>query len=199
VSEFASLLSARIQDFISLTGDQLRKLEQHYELLERWNRSLNLTAVRTQEQAVVRHYAESIFLAIQIRNLGRSCTAVDIGSGAGFPGFPVAIVLPEWHVSLVESHQRKAVFLQESARGIDNICVVAKRFEAVPGPFDVGLSRAVAWQTIKKLARSRVRHVALLAAIYDSPPIMSSPEFVWGSPTSPPWDKGTVVLVGCST
>src|SRR4051812_34335761 len=129
MSEFSRLLSEKVGDFVSLTDEQLTRLDQHYQLLERWNRSLNLTAVRTLEQTVTRHYAESIFLAAQLRRLGRACTAADIGSGAGFPGFPVAIVLPHWRVSLVESHQRKAVFLRESIRGTDNITVVAKRFE----------------------------------------------------------------------
>jgi 16S rRNA (guanine527-N7)-methyltransferase len=199
MSDFARLLSATLGDLIALTSEQIEKLEHHYQLLERWNRSLNLTAIRTMEQAVLRHYAESIFLAVQLRTLGTNCSATDIGSGAGFPGFPVAVVLPRWHVTLIESHQRKAVFLRESTRGLDNISVVAKRFEAVPGTFDVALSRAVAWSSIAKLLRSRAKNVALLAARTDAPGITSSADFAWEAPTSPPWDPETVVVIGRST
>ena len=196
MSDFARLLSLTLGDLIALTEEQLQKLEQHYELLERWNRSLNLTAIRTLEQTVVRHYAESIFLAVQVRRLGPNCSVADIGSGAGFPGFPVAVVLPHWHVTLIESHQRKAVFLRESTRGLDNISVVAKRFEAVPGTFDVALSRAVRWSDIEKPLPSRAKHVALLAARADVPQITSSLDFTWDAPVSPPWDCETVALIG---
>src|ERR1700738_4164741 len=98
----------------------------------RWNQSINLTTVTDPAEAVERHYGESLLLAEHL-TAGR---VVDIGSGAGFPGIPVAVVRPECHVTLVESHQRKAVFLREATRQMSNVRVIAKRIEAVQEGFD---------------------------------------------------------------
>ena len=96
-------------------------LQRHHELLERWNQRLNLTRI----DSVERNYGESLFLGKHLpEGPLRIC---DIGSGAGFPGFPVAVLRPDCEVTLIESHQRKAVFLKEAARGIANIRVLAKR------------------------------------------------------------------------
>src|SRR5581483_9324513 len=95
----------------------------------RWNKTLNLTRVESLEQAVERHYAESLFLAAHLP-VG-ALRIVDVGSGPGFPGFPVAVVRGDCAVTLVESHQRKAVFLREASRPLENVEVVAKRAEDV--------------------------------------------------------------------
>ena len=196
MSKFSELLRATLDGAVSVSDDQMARLEQHYILLERWNRTLNLTAIRTMEDAVVRHYAESVFLAERIRKLGESCSAADIGSGAGFPGFPVAVMLPGWTVALVESHQRKAVFLRESTRDLPSVSVITGRFEDASGRFDVGVSRAVAWRDLKKTVVSRVRYIGLLAAAADTPDILSSPGVAWDAPILLPWNSETTILLG---
>ena len=104
-------------------------LEAHYRLLLLWNRTLNLSAITGLEEAVERHYCESLFLGAHLPP--GSLAIVDIGSGAGFPGLPVAVLRPECSVTLIESHQRKAVFLREASRGLPGVRVVAKRAEDV--------------------------------------------------------------------
>ena len=114
---------------LELSTEQIAALEGHYETLVRWNRSLNLTSISGLEEAVERHYCESLFLAASLPP--GPLRIADIGSGAGFPGFPVAVVRPECSVTLVESHQRKAVFLREVSRALPNVRVLSKRAEAL--------------------------------------------------------------------
>jgi len=73
------------------------------------------------------------------------------GLGAGFPGIPLAIFRPELQVTLIESHQRKAVFLREAARGLSNVLVIAERAESVNESFDWVVSRAVAVEEVLRL------------------------------------------------
>jgi len=138
---FRELLACEFAPFGALSEWQLDQLQAHYDLLGRWNSRLNLTRILTEEDAVRFHYCESLFL-------GRFLPAgplrvVDIGSGAGFPGLPVAILRPECYVTLVESHLRKSVFLREASRGVRNVSVVSKRAEDVSERFDWTISRAV--------------------------------------------------------
>ena len=112
---FADILRARLACIIDLSPAQVSALDAHYQLLLRWNRTLNLTRVESLEEAVERHYCESVFLASHLP--AGPLRVADIGSGAGFPGFPVAVARPDCQVTLIESHQRKAVFLREASRG----------------------------------------------------------------------------------
>ncbi len=113
---FADLLRERLRGIVELSPGQIAALEAHYELLVRWNKTVNLTTITSLEEAVERHYCESLFLGAHLP--AGNLRVVDVGSGAGFPGFPVAILRPECSVTLVESHQRKAVFLREASRKI---------------------------------------------------------------------------------
>jgi 16S rRNA (guanine527-N7)-methyltransferase len=99
---FADLLRQRLAGIVELSPGQVEALEAHYRLLLRWNRTLNLTSIRKIEEAVERHYCESLFLGTHLpQDLLR---IADIGSGAGFPGFPVAVLRPDCSVTLIESH-----------------------------------------------------------------------------------------------
>jgi 16S rRNA (guanine(527)-N(7))-methyltransferase RsmG len=161
---FKELLAREFAPYGTLSDIQLERLESHYTALTRWNERLNLTRIRGLEESVRFHYCESLFL-------GRFLPPgphriVDIGSGGGFPGVPVAIIRPECEVTLVESHQRKAVFLREISRGLGNVCVIPKRAEEVEATFDWLVSRAVAPDQVLELKLSR--DVALLIGEEDS-------------------------------
>src|SRR5580692_5501850 len=99
---FRDLLAAEFQPYASLTDVQLDQLESHYSSLIRWNKRLNLTRITSLVESVQFHYCESLFLARFLP--AGSHRIVDIGSGGGFPGIPVAILRPEYEVALVESH-----------------------------------------------------------------------------------------------
>jgi len=146
---FKELVAAEFGAYGSLSLTQLDRLERHYADLTRWNERLNLTRIRELGDAVRFHYCESLFLA---RSLPAGALRIaDIGSGAGFPGIPIAIFRPDCEVTLVESHQRKAVFLREAARGLPNVRVIAKRAEELQDRFNWLVSRAVAPADVLRL------------------------------------------------
>jgi 16S rRNA (guanine527-N7)-methyltransferase len=124
-----------------LTAEQETALAAHIELLLRWNARINLTSVRNFEEAVRKHAGESLFLAAHLPAEAHS--ACDLGSGGGFPGIPLAIVRPEWRITLVERDVRKSVFLREASRNLPNIVVATKQFEEISDQFDWLISRAV--------------------------------------------------------
>ena len=144
---FAELLRERLRGIVEVSAEQIAALEAHYELLVRWNKTVNLTTITSLEEAVERHYCESLFLGAHLP--AGSLRVVDVGSGAGFPGFPVAILRPDCTVALVESHQRKAVFLREVSRKVGNVRVIAKRAEEVEEEFDHLISRAVSYEDLR--------------------------------------------------
>ena len=117
----------------------------YLELLMRWNRAYNLTAVRDPGEMVPRHLLDS--LAMQ-PHLGAIGTLADLGTGPGLPGIPLAIATPGLRVTLVESNGKKARFLREAVRtlGLDNAEVAESRIEALqrPGAFDAITARALA-------------------------------------------------------
>jgi len=146
---FRELLAAEFGAYGSLTDVQLSQLSTHYAALSRWNERLNLTRIRDLGDSVRFHYCESLFLARSLPPISQRI--VDIGSGAGFPGIPVAILRPDCEVTLVESHQRKAVFLRECARELPNVKVISKRAEEIQDRFDWLISRAVAPADVLRL------------------------------------------------
>jgi 16S rRNA (guanine527-N7)-methyltransferase len=111
--------------------DLTAQLSLYLDLLLKWNARTNLTAIRDPEEIVRRHFGESLFAA---RHLGLPDTLLDLGSGAGFPGLPIALLRPEIKVTLAESQNKKAAFLREAIRTLNlpNIEVWAARAEALP-------------------------------------------------------------------
>jgi 16S rRNA (guanine527-N7)-methyltransferase len=110
-------------------SEQRRLLERYLDELDRWNRRLNLTAVR-REQAWGRHVLESIAL-LDAAEIAAGSRIVDLGSGGGIPGVPAAILRPDLAVTLLDSDRRKAGFLIHVAGLLDlpNVTVVARRAE----------------------------------------------------------------------
>src|SRR5215471_17097619 len=110
---FRELLFNEFRPYATLTDPQLDRLERHYNALIRWNQTLNLTRIKDINDVVRYHYCESLYLGLKFPR--GPLRVADIGSGAGFPGIPIAIFRPDIDVTLIESHQRKAVFLRESS------------------------------------------------------------------------------------
>jgi 16S rRNA (guanine527-N7)-methyltransferase len=160
MEDFKSLLTFEFSPYGALTPQQLALLEEHYHLLLRWNQKINLTRITSLQDAVRYHYCESLYLATRLPE--GPLRIADIGSGAGFPGIPFAIYRPECTVDLVESHQKKAVFLREAARSLTNVRVLAQRAEAVSDSYDWTISRAVSPDDVFKL--NLAPHVAVLGA-----------------------------------
>ena len=127
---------------LSLPEEAQAKLLQHVELVEKWNRVYNLTAVRDRNQMLPQHVLDSMAVLPHIDG----ATLIDVGSGAGMPGIPLAIARPEMKVTLLEANHKKSTFLKQAVieLGLANAEVVNARVEAwgAPAPFDVVISRA---------------------------------------------------------
>src|SRR5258706_15685238 len=173
---FRELLVGEFARYGPLSPVQLQQLESHYELLLRWNAKLNLTRMDSVEEATRLHYCESLFLGNRLP--AGPLRIVDIGSGAGFPGIPVAILRPECRITLVESHKRKAVFLAEAVRNLANAKVVTDRAENLRDEFDWLVSRAVSPRDILKLHLAN--NLAMLVGGEDAMTFGNSELLPWG-------------------
>ena len=174
-----------------LSPEQESALEAHLEMLLRWNQKLNLTSIRNREEAIQRHYCESLFLGMHLPP--GAWKIADIGSGAGFPGFPVAVLRPDCQVTLIESHQRKAVFLRESSRKQPNIRVLAKRAEEVTERFDRVISRAVSYEDLAWFLQNLAPAADLLTGGEEPPPGIG---LLWQAAVPLPWGKQRFLRTG---
>ncbi|MEG3192211.1 16S rRNA (guanine(527)-N(7))-methyltransferase RsmG [Lysobacter sp. D1-1-M9] len=118
-------------------------------LLVRWNKTYNLTAVREPHEMVGKHLLDSLAMHSYLDAIAASGGALaDLGTGAGLPGIPLAIVKPGLHVTLVESNGKKARFMRAAVRqlGLTRASVAESRIEALglPGGFDAITARALA-------------------------------------------------------
>ncbi len=146
----------------------------YLDLLLKWNARTNLTAIRNPEEIVRRHFGESLFTA---RHLNPDTSSLlDFGSGAGFPGLPIALLRPDVQVTLAESQNKKATFLREVIRNLALTTEVwSNRVEAMPAArrFDVVALRAVDnMETALPAAIARVTpggQLALLTTAADAP------------------------------
>jgi 16S rRNA (guanine527-N7)-methyltransferase len=173
---FRELLAREFAPYRALSPEQLDQLESHYQLLLRWNTRLNLTRIDSVDEAARLHYCESLFLGQRLP--AGPLRIADIGSGAGFPGIPIAILRPECSVTLVESHKRKAVFLSEAVRNLTNVNVVTDRAENLRGEFDWLVSRAVDPGEVLKLKLGN--NLAILVGWGDARMFQNSELLPWG-------------------
>ena len=134
-----------LQPFVQLDEIRLAAISKYIDLLLKWNARINLTAIRAPEEIVQRHFGESLFAAKHLLAQSPVRTAIDLGSGAGFPGVPLALLAPEVEVTLIESNQKKSTFLRELTYllGLRNVKVFSGRAESYPQLADLVLLRAV--------------------------------------------------------
>lgn len=129
---------------LDLEPGQLRKLEEYLALLGKWNRAFNLTAVRDPGSMVTRHLLDSLAILPHLP----AGTCIDVGTGAGLPGIPLALAEPRRRLTLLDSNGKKTRFLEHVrlSLGLENAEIVHDRVESYrpPALFDVVLSRAFA-------------------------------------------------------
>lgn len=120
------------------------RLIAYVRLLDKWNRVYNLTAVRGVDDMVAHHVLDSLAVVPHVA----AASLVDVGSGGGLPGVPIAIVCPQSRMTLLDSNQKKVAFLRQAVieLALTNVTVVCERAEAwhPQPPFDVVVSRAFA-------------------------------------------------------
>jgi len=161
---------------------------------------MNLTTVKPGSEMVTRHYCESLFFAAHLPAAKQEISVLDVGSGAGFPGIPMAIVKPEWRVVLVESVQRKSVFLRESSRTLTNVSVLNQRVEDVVSTVDWIVARAVDPEEILLQVPRLALNIGLMIGEEDFSTIRTNSRIAWAEPLRLPWgDRKLCVYGKCST
>jgi 16S rRNA (guanine527-N7)-methyltransferase len=128
---------------LDLDDSQVARLTAHLDLMDEWNERMNLTAIRERPAQVTKHVLDSLTVLPWLRGQ----RVADVGSGAGFPGIPLAIVAPGVHFALVESIGKKCRFLEHvrDTLELSNVAVIQSRAEAYKpeARFDCVLARAV--------------------------------------------------------
>jgi len=145
------LVSLGIEDLgLNLSPANIADLELFLQEMGRWNQVHNLTAIEGEKNSVRLHLIDSITVLPLMRQFldMENLKIADLGSGGGLPAIPIAILQPDWHVTLIEAIRKKTAFLQHvrGKLGLKNIQVLSERVEAVaksqPGQFDAVISRA---------------------------------------------------------
>ncbi len=144
LKEYASALS------ISLEDVQLEQFDCYAQTLVEWNQKMNLTAITEPQEIVIKHFVDSLALLTAVE-LPQGAKVIDVGTGAGFPSVPMKIARPDIHLTLLDSLNKRVVFLDalSAALGQENTCIhfraeEAGRSLAYREQFDLATARAVA-------------------------------------------------------
>jgi 16S rRNA (guanine527-N7)-methyltransferase len=193
---FSELLNRELSGWTRLSDIQIAHLYQHYDLLLRWNQRMNLTTVKPGPETVIRHYCESLFFAAHLPVTEEETSVLDLGSGPGFPGIPMAIFKPAWRLTLVESSQRKAVFLRESSRPLRNVSVLAERMELVSAHADWVVTRAVDPAEVISTVPRLAPNIGLMLGEDDFTSIRNNSRVAWAKPVRLPWGDRRLCVYG---
>jgi 16S rRNA (guanine527-N7)-methyltransferase len=192
-----------LEPFIKLDETRICSISTYIDLLLKWNARINLTAIREPSEIVQRHFGESLFAAKSLLDQKLLHTAIDLGSGAGFPGVPFALLAPDVQVTLIESQQKKATFLKELVRalGLSNVKVFGDRAEGYSGTADLVMLRAV--EKFEQALRMAVRLTdegGRIALMIGSGQVESAKkltaEVIWDNRVQVPWSLSRELLVG---
>jgi 16S rRNA (guanine527-N7)-methyltransferase len=202
-------VTAEIQkafDEAGLTGlpeSSYQQFAAYLGLLLRWNARLSLTAIREPEQIIRRHFVESAFAAQHLPADIESL--LDYGSGAGFPGIPIAICRPEIRVTLAEAQGKKAAFLREAVRTVGTATTV---YDGRVGAMPQGnLFSAVSLRAVEKMEkaiptaiRRSKRYLILFTTRTQEPNYrQATPELEWMEPISLPNSERMILAIGNRT
>jgi 16S rRNA (guanine527-N7)-methyltransferase len=211
--------AARSAEAVVPSSVQLSSISIYIDLLLHWNARINLTAVGKPEEIVTRHFGESIFAARRLfpkASTGTSSMApgswsqasmphvIDVGSGAGFPGLPIKMWVPDVYLTLIESNQKKATFLREVIRSLTlkDVDVFAGRADGFPGlKGDVVTLRAVEqFEAIIPVALGLVGPSGRLAVLVGERQLRGvrelAPDLKWSEPVRLPLSANRVLIIG---
>ena len=133
MDRFEQALISNMGSFdVELSPETVTQLAVYYSLLTRWNDRLHLVAPCSPDEFATRHVLESLML---LKHLPQNAKIADIGSGGGLPIIPCLIARPDLEATLIESSQKKAVFLREALNAVDRKAVIiSRRFEETDAP-----------------------------------------------------------------
>ena len=150
-------------------ASQQERLDRYLDLLEKWNRVYNLTSIRDRRQMETHHVQDALAVLGHLPD-APGLRVLDVGSGGGIPGIPLAIARPDWHVTLLDANRKKATFLAQAVieLGLANASAVESRAETfrADAPYDVVISRAFSdLRTFVEVAAAHVTDGGMLVAM----------------------------------
>jgi 16S rRNA (guanine527-N7)-methyltransferase len=187
----------------NLSEEQIQAIQSYADLLVKWNKSINLTAIEGPIEILARHFGESIFGASFLK-IGKSRLA-DVGAGAGFPGLPLKIVSPDMELVLFEVNSKKCAFLAEVVQRLEltGVTIIRKRYEEfrkTDAGFDFVCSRALGdYHVFLPWSRQILQEggrIALWLGTDESIRLGRRKEFIWDTPIAIPESRRRVILVG---
>jgi len=205
------LSKGQIHDALAIYGfrpsiAQSEAIESYISLLLQWNRKVSLTTVVEPIHILRFHFGESLYASVCVPILkGR---LADVGTGAGFPGLPLRLAIPDLSLTLIESNIKKAAFLREAVRelNLSHVEVVRDRMEDLPveaRAFDFIAARAVGNHAATlKWAQSRLApsgKVILWLGEEDAEEISGDPLWQWDAPAHIPGSERRFILSGSPT
>lgn len=181
------MLKTLLQDGIASLGlsvnpEQINQLADYLHLMQKWNKAYNLTAITDDERMVSYHVLDSLAL---LNNLPENATCLDVGTGAGLPGIPLAIMRQDTHWNLIDSNGKKTRFVQQAISHcqLSNVKVVHTRVQDyhADSPFDVIVSRAYASlqefvSSVDHLWQANTRLITMKTELSDAERLALSPQ-----------------------
>jgi 16S rRNA (guanine527-N7)-methyltransferase len=146
---------------VERSAETRNRLSAYLDLLAKWNRVYNLTAIRDRAQMDVQHVNDALAVLPYLPD-EREVRVLDVGSGGGIPGIPIAIARPEWHVTLLDANRKKVAFLTQATieLRLPNARAIASRIEDLPRSETFGVVISRAFADLSTFARLAVPHVA---------------------------------------
>ncbi|HWR36524.1 MAG TPA: 16S rRNA (guanine(527)-N(7))-methyltransferase RsmG [Clostridia bacterium] len=200
-AHIVELVAPYLGDANTLTSEQAENISTYVNILMKWNARMNLTAVRTRDEMISRHFGESLFAARHLLSADSRCSVIDVGSGAGFPGLVLKIFAPGLSLMLVESQNKKATFLKEIVRqlSLSDVEVLNVRAEKVGLRAELVTFRAVEkFESIAPTAARLVSPGGRLAMLIGSAQVQAAHQFVpgaWQLPIMVPGSAARVLAV----
>lgn len=196
-------IAAWLRPFGEFDVERLKQTLIYVNLLMKWNARVNLTAVRDPTAIVQRHFGESFFAANHLLAADATESVIDLGSGAGFPGLPIAMLRPKAKVTLIESNGKKAAFLNEMVRTLklSNAVVFNQRAEVYSGTSHLVTMRAVesfskAGLLALKLVSAGGRLALMIGASQIPEARALDSHIEWHEPIAVPGGHSRVLLAG---
>lgn len=160
-----NLLEKAAQEYgLTISDTQIEQFSKYMELLKEWNQKINLTAITDDEGIIKKHFIDSMSI-FQSGVIKEGMTLIDVGTGAGFPGIPVKIMMPSVKVTLLDSLNKRIKYLNEviDELGLEGISTIHARAEELSRTseyregFDIATARAVA--SLNKLSEFCIPYV----------------------------------------
>jgi 16S rRNA (guanine527-N7)-methyltransferase len=199
-------IDQQLRPYAALSAEAIDRTSMYIDMLLRWNARMNLTAVRDLNDIVTRHFGESFFTATHLLEAGKPTQVVDVGSGAGFPGLPLAIYSSDAQVTLIEANTRKAAFLHEviGALRLSNATIFSGRAEVFSETADVVTMRAVEkFEKSLLVAGELVKDGGRLGLLVGLSQLelagRIASRFVWAEPIAVPGSHARVLSIGAKS